>query len=941
MDSGSGGCDESYSTDTGVGGSACDMEISPGMTKYWRPICANSLKPHVGQQFDSLGSAFGFYKQYAGSVGFDCRQSTTRKGRDGGIVLKHVWLYLITWGWNFSSDLLRSFSCLSITIFSGYSIDVIPTMGLLFLRHLGYPSMRPPLERMSEGAISTRVDILSSAVAMVLVVLVISSTKSFWGSVPAALVGVGHQHGESMDLLLQGVIHAVVFSKIALHSRRISGTALAARFVISICPIGSPRVAATSAAVIWIDCPFWSCKVQLLGSKFSTNHNPNLRGEPDDNTEQPDTRSPEAITNPQPTSEEESESDNDQDQFLMASQNPFTTFFTYEDRLTLARKIVQGISDFNPAACAKIALTFALNPSLMDDLTMKDSRRIMELAKLCSEVPWNLPESAVLDPEQSAPPTQTLAELRTTNAVPAATAVAAQSAPAPTDVADQSATAPADVAAQSATAPADVAGQSATAPADVATRSATTPPDVAVQPLPQATPAATMPPVSANLPQVRDVAATQPGVHGVHSTAASSDPLFIAPPGSSVSHVDATTIPSTKIGVSSVFFSDKKVLSSGSLNYQSASDLASSEKLVFDVIKSHDVSLVSKLPTTDLSLDSIRVSIPEIQSVPLVYVLFSATDQCNPVASRTRTSKAKLANRVIPAVPSVKRKLIMDSVSDVEPPRKSQKSVSTRQLRGQVSISHSLQKPSGFPLPILLNKSVQAAWSINRDRSLLLQRNIDVENFTACCNLIDLLRSQNLLQTVTNVGPYCDLVTREFYTNLTEATVDRDSDHFHNVFLRRHWYDFSPAVINDFFDRTEVDVQFSPDYDLIASSLSNSHYRTWPKRDTKKPGFRKHPQEEELSPTSVYSIDRRLFFKSHFDDCSTFKSAVVPEGESVSSTRSRVSVDFAAVSARVLTTQSIIKSLKSTVVQMEKVLLEDQMLLQSFETDEMDLDSAR
>nr|GME03172.1 uncharacterized protein LOC109181161 [Ipomoea batatas] len=659
----------------------------------------------------------------------------------------------------------------------------------------------------------------------------------------------------------------------------------------------------------------------------------------------------------------------------MASQNPFTTFFTYEDRLTLARKIVQGISDFNPVACAKIALTFALNPSLMDDLTMKDSRRIMELAKLCSEVPWNLPESAVLDPEQSAPPTQTLAELRTTDVVPAATAVAAQSAPAPTDVADQSATAPADVAAQSATAPADVAGQSATAPADVTTRSATTSPDVAVQPLPQATPAATMPPVSANLPQVRDVAATQPGVHGVHSTAASS-----------------------KIGVSSVFFSDKKVLSSGSLHYQvpssfslcsnseskvlfpfpsskshdihfgsfsqpmpneSASDLASSEKLVSDVIKSHDVSLVSKLPTTDLSLDSIRVSIPEIQSVPLVSVPFSAPDQCNPVASRTRTSKAKLANRVIPAVPSVKRKLIMDSVSDVEPPRKSQKSVSTRQLRGQVSVSHSLQKPSGFPLPILLNKSVQAAWSINRDRSLLLQRNIDVENFTACCNLIDLLRSQNLLQTVTNVGPYCDLVTREFYTNLTEATVDRDSDHFHNVFLRRHWYDFSPAVINDFFDRPKRDTKKPGKQGDIESSFLPSSYAILLRMATTnwlptvtvhfvskkmavllfkirnnipfnlgelifdhimvfrhgqgkedkvvlpfssliygilcKQGFRKHPQEEELSPTSVYSIDRRLFFKSHFDDCSTFKSAVVPEGESVSSTRSRVSVDFAAM----------------------------------------------
>nr|GMC64513.1 protein FAR1-RELATED SEQUENCE 5-like [Ipomoea batatas] len=193
MDSASGGCGESYSTDIGVEGSACDMEISPGMTKYWRPICANSLKPHVGQQFDSLDSAFGFYKQYAGSVGFDCRQSTTRKGRDGGAVgakvgsipalvifpcplLGFLGVVLMNFlvGLDLCSDFLRSFSCprylfnyfyftsinihfnsisflslLTITIFSGYSIDVIPTMVLLFLRHMGYPSMRPPLERMS------------------------------------------------------------------------------------------------------------------------------------------------------------------------------------------------------------------------------------------------------------------------------------------------------------------------------------------------------------------------------------------------------------------------------------------------------------------------------------------------------------------------------------------------------------------------------------------------------------------------------------------------------------------------------------------------------------------------------------------------------------------------------------------------------------------------
>nr|GMD32634.1 hypothetical protein Iba_chr09bCG10110 [Ipomoea batatas] len=66
--------------------------------------------------------------------------------------------------------------------------------------------------------------------------------------------------------------------KIAIGASRHWRIALAVLFVISICPISSPRIAATSVVVIWTDCPFWSYNVQLLGSKFSTNHNPILRG---------------------------------------------------------------------------------------------------------------------------------------------------------------------------------------------------------------------------------------------------------------------------------------------------------------------------------------------------------------------------------------------------------------------------------------------------------------------------------------------------------------------------------------------------------------------------------------------------------------------------------------------------------------------------------------
>nr|GMD31055.1 Transposon Ty3-G Gag-Pol polyprotein [Ipomoea batatas] len=94
-------------------------------------------------------------------------------------------------------------------------------------------------------------------------------------------------------------------------------------------------------------------------------------------------------------------------------------------------------------------------------------------------------------------------------------------------------------------------------------------------------------------------------------------------------------------------------------------------------------------------------------------------------------------------------------------------------------------------------------------------------------------------------------------------------------------------------------------------------------------------------PSSSTLIDKRLFLNSHFDDCSALKSVVVSHEESVPSNLPCVSVDFADVRARVLSTQSILTSLKSTVVRMEKVLLlDDKKLLQSFEAGDVGSDSA-
>nr|GMC83203.1 uncharacterized protein LOC109153488 [Ipomoea batatas]GMD07624.1 uncharacterized protein LOC109153488 [Ipomoea batatas] len=100
-----------------------------------------------------------------------------------------------------------------------------------------------------------------------------------------------------------------------------------------------------------------------------------------------------------------------------------------------------------------------------------------------------------------------------------------------------------------------------------------------------------------------------------------------------------------------------------------------------------------------------------------------------------------------------------------------------------------------------------------------------------------------------------------------------------------------------------------------------------------KQDFQKHQQEEDLFITSKYTIDKCLFHRSHFDDCSTLRSVVVIEGISVPTRPPRVSINIVVVRARVHSSQSILAGLKSSVARVEKMLLDDKELLRSLEAD--------
>ncbi|XP_019184160.1 PREDICTED: protein FAR1-RELATED SEQUENCE 5-like [Ipomoea nil] len=66
------------------------LDTSPGLTKYYVPLCEDSVKPSVGKVFPDLDTGVAFYTKYASIVRFDVRLSHLSKCADGTIVWRYV-----------------------------------------------------------------------------------------------------------------------------------------------------------------------------------------------------------------------------------------------------------------------------------------------------------------------------------------------------------------------------------------------------------------------------------------------------------------------------------------------------------------------------------------------------------------------------------------------------------------------------------------------------------------------------------------------------------------------------------------------------------------------------------------------------------------------------------------------------------------------------------
>ncbi|XP_019170458.1 PREDICTED: uncharacterized protein LOC109166029 [Ipomoea nil] len=191
---------------------------------------------------------------------------------------------------------------------------------------------------------------------------------------------------------------------------------------------------------------------------------------------------------------------------------------------------------------------------------------------------------------------------------------------------------------------------------------------------------------------------------------------------------------------------------------------------------------------------------------------------------RLTRSKIGSPTPVIPPVP-VSKPVSKSATKSTKKP--SQKSKSTPASKAS---SSKQPKPKVFQ-PTLHLPELQDLWELNLSRSLLVEKVIDVDNMLSLCNIITLLRDQTLLDTVRGKDTYSMWLTPKFYTNLSSDSALASSPHYHQVYARGRWFDFSPVVINRYFNQTAFEEDFEPGLDVLASSLTHAAVTTWPSAD--------------------------------------------------------------------------------------------------------------
>ena len=118
-------------------------------------------------------------------------------------------------------------------------------------------------------------------------------------------------------------------------------------------------------------------------------------------------------------------------------------------------------------------------------------------------------------------------------------------------------------------------------------------------------------------------------------------------------------------------------------------------------------------------------------------------------------------------------------------------------------------------------------WRYVYQRRVARERELHVDALK-CKNIISLVKHAGLLSTIHQIGRCFDRLVKEFVVNVgPEVGTPGHPDH-HKVFVRGCCVKFSPAVINQFLQRTEESPVIEVSLKKVAQELTAKKVNSWP-----------------------------------------------------------------------------------------------------------------
>lgn len=112
-------------------------------------------------------------------------------------------------------------------------------------------------------------------------------------------------------------------------------------------------------------------------------------------------------------------------------------------------------------------------------------------------------------------------------------------------------------------------------------------------------------------------------------------------------------------------------------------------------------------------------------------------------------------------------------------------------------------------------------------KQIIAQRKLEVGEFDDSTSIIRILKAARMFNTGVKVNRFVRPIICEFYANLVPELIEKGK-----AYVRGVLYDFSPKVINEFYDCWDSNDDFEEDIDVIVAEMSGGHKRIWIKKDT-------------------------------------------------------------------------------------------------------------